>query len=110
MHSLRLASVVFAVSIASAVAAAETPEYERDVAPLLTKYCAGCHNDADREGKFSLETFASLQEGTPDGPALLSGDAASSKLIQVLTGATEPSMPPEGEPRPTDDEIAILKA
>ena len=86
------------------------PDYDRDVAPLLTKYCAGCHNDADREGKFSLETFASLQEGTPDGPALLSGDAASSKLIQVLTGAAEPSMPPEGESRPTDDEIAILKA
>lgn len=86
------------------------PDYTRDVAPLLTKYCAGCHNDGDLEGEFSLESFASLQKGTPDGPALLAGDAASSKLIRVLTGEAEPLMPPEDEPRPTDEEIALLKA
>lgn len=106
-----LLAIVLAVIAASTTClAAETPDFDRDVAPLLTKYCAGCHNDADREGKFSLESFASLQKGTPDGPALLAGDAASSRMIQVLTGAAEPSMPPDGEPRPTDDEIAVLKA
>jgi WD40 repeat protein len=98
------------VSCGVADAAAATPDYERDVAPLLTRYCAGCHNDADREGEVSLESFASIQAGTPSGPAFLPGDAENSRVIQVLTGAAEPSMPPEGEPRPTGDEVALLKA
>ncbi|MFO1096122.1 MAG: WD40 repeat domain-containing protein [Planctomycetaceae bacterium] len=31
-------------------------------------------------------------------------------MIQVLIGAADPSMPPEGEPRPIDEEIALLKS
>lgn len=94
----------------SSAIASDVPDFERDVAPLLTKYCAGCHNDTDREGELSLESFASLQLGTPDGPALLPGDAANSRIILALTGAVEPAMPPEGEPRPSDEELALLKA
>lgn len=86
------------------------PDYAANVAPIFTKYCAGCHNDSDREGEFSLESYASLQQGTPHGPALLPGDAANSRLIRSVTGAAEPSMPPEGEPRPNDEEITTLKA
>ncbi|MFG0333218.1 MAG: c-type cytochrome domain-containing protein, partial [Maioricimonas sp. JB049] len=92
-------------------AAEETaPEYGNDVAPLLQKYCAGCHNDGDREGDFSVESYASLQKGTDDGPAVLPGDAKNSRLIRLLTGAAEPLMPPEDEPRPSEAEIAILTA
>ena len=94
----------------AADAADAPPDYDQDIAPVLTKYCAGCHNDADREGEFSLESFASIQLGTQDGPAFLAGDADNSQLIQVLTGVREPAMPPEGEPRPSDDEIALLKS
>ncbi len=83
------------------------PDYTQDVAPILTKYCAGCHNDGDKEGDLSLETFAAIQRGTDDGPALLPGDAAGSRMIRVLTGA-EPAMPPEDEPQPTADEVTVL--
>ncbi|MCA9077830.1 MAG: hypothetical protein KDA93_22575 [Planctomycetaceae bacterium] len=84
-----------------------TPDFTKDVAPILTKYCAGCHNDDDREGGLSLESFASLQLGTDDGPALLPGDATGSRIIRVLSGE-EPLMPPEDEPRPSEAELAIL--
>ncbi|QDU40998.1 translocation protein TolB [Maioricimonas rarisocia] len=86
------------------------PDYQTDVAPILKKYCAGCHNDGDREGDFSLESYASLQKGTDDGPAFLPGDAENSRLIRLLTGAAEPLMPPEDEPRPSEQEVATLKA
>ncbi|MDR3621392.1 MAG: hypothetical protein P4L85_18725 [Paludisphaera borealis] len=85
-------------------------DYASQVAPILQKYCAGCHNDEEREGEFSLESFASLQKGTEHGPAFKAGDAASSRMIRVLTGATKPMMPPKGEPKPGDPEIATLKA
>ena len=49
------------------------PDYGGQIAPIFTKYCSGCHNDEDREGKFSLESFGSLQKGTEKGPAFLRG-------------------------------------
>ncbi len=88
----------------------DVPDYAASVAPIFQKYCAGCHNDGDREGDFSLESYASLQKGTADGPALLAGDSANSRIVRLMTGEAEPAMPPEGEPRPTEQEIARIKA
>ena len=87
----------------------QTPDYTRDVAPLLTKYCAGCHNDTEREGEFSLQSYESLRKGTGDGPAVLAGNADSSRLIRVLTGG-EPAMPPEGEETLNDEQISWFVA
>jgi WD40 repeat protein len=104
-----LAAVVLFPLVAAGADEA-TPDYSTQIAPLLTKYCAGCHNDDDKEGDFSLASFASLQKGTPGGPALLPGDAPNSRMVRVLMPGADPSMPPEGEPRPSDEEIALLKA
>ena len=90
---------------------ARRPIIAAQVAPIFTKYCAGCHNDEDREGKFSLETFASLQKGTEKGPAILPGDAKGSLMIRVLDRRRRSrSMPPKGEPRPEAGEIALIEA
>lgn len=86
------------------------PDYAASVAPVLKKYCAGCHNDEDREGKFSLESYAALQRGTAHGPAVLPGDAKGSRMIRLLTGAAKPLMPPKDEPRPGPQEVALLEA
>src|SRR5262245_27529685 len=95
--------------VAGSLAADEpTPDYASRVAPLFTKYCAGCHNPKDHEGKLSLESFADLQKGGEHGAAVIPGQADSSRLIRVLTGKAEPKMPPEGEKAPTAEEIALL--
>jgi hypothetical protein len=86
------------------------PDYATHVAPVFKKYCAGCHNDEDREGKFSVESYASLQRGTAHGPALLPGDAKGSRIVRLLTGAGKPAMPPKDEPRPGADEIALIES
>lgn len=91
-------------------AAEPAPNYEQHVAPILKKYCVGCHNATDLEGEFSLESFADLQKGGPRGPALLAGDSKSSRLIRMLTGQAKPAMPPKDEPGPKPEEILILKA
>lgn len=102
--------LLMAVCCGPALFAAEPNiDYSEQIAPLLTKYCGGCHNDDDSEGDFSLETYAGLQRGTAEGPVLLAGDAENSKFIRLITGRTAPLMPPEDEPRPSDDEIALLK-
>ncbi len=43
---------------------APAPDYAAQVAPIFTKYCAGCHNDEEREGEFSLETYPALLKGS----------------------------------------------
>lgn len=36
-------------------AVAAVPDFQRDVQPVLDRYCIGCHNTRDREGRLSLE-------------------------------------------------------
>ncbi len=83
--------------------------YERDIAPILRTYCAGCHNDADREGEFSVETFASLNKGGDKGVTLKPGDPESSLLVKLIEGRSKPSMPPKDEPRVPAAELALLR-
>lgn len=88
---------------------AAEPSFVRDVQPLLRKYCGGCHNEADKEGDFSVASFDALLKGTPDGAVIEVGKASSSRLLKLLEGTEEPKMPPEEEAQPTAAEIAILE-
>ena len=60
----QLIALTFCLFLAPGVSVADDiPDYSKQVAPILKKYCAGCHNDEDQEGKLSLESFAALQRG-----------------------------------------------
>ena len=93
-----------------AACAAEPPDYTKDIAPLLTKYCGGCHNDTDREGKLSLASYDALLKGGAKGGIVTPGQADLSRMIRMLAGLAEPKMPPEGEEVPKPAEIDLLKA
>jgi WD40 repeat protein len=110
MRRLLVLTVVLAAALPQRSEGGSAPDYETQVAPIFKAYCAGCHNDEDREGKFSLESFASLQKGTEHGPALLPGDSAGSLMIRLVSGGGKPKMPPKGETRPREDEIALVRA
>ena len=60
-------SACVAVCLVSQAIAVDSPDFTKDVAPILTKYCTGCHNDTDREGKLSLESYGSLLKGGAKG-------------------------------------------
>ncbi len=110
---MRLAIVlaVGLLGVCGSLLAVETDlDYERDVAPILKKYCAGCHNPDDHEGKLSVESFDDLQKGGEHGAVVLAGDPATSRMIRFVSGTTEPKMPPQDEPQLTTEQVAILKA
>ena len=102
--------VVLLVVCGSLIAAEKAPDYEQAVAPILQKYCAGCHNPDDHEGKFSVESFDDIQKGGEHGAAVLAGDPGTSRMIRMVTGATKPKMPPEDKPQLSAEQIAVLKA
>jgi len=108
LYSIAIAFVTFA-SEAKADDAA-TPDYVKDVAPILNKYCTACHSADEPEGKLSLESFVDLQKGGEHGASVVPGQATSSRMIRVLTGEAEPQMPPKDNEAPSDAEIATLIA
>lgn len=97
---------------AEEVLAAEQPavDFGRDVRPVLTRYCAGCHQGDEREGQLSVETVDDLLRGGEHGAALVPGKSDQSRLWQMVSGTLEPRMPPEDQPRPTPAELAMLRA
>ncbi len=105
------AVVVIAVTAVTTQAAnPPAPDYSKDIAPILKKYCQGCHNDGDREGKLSVESFAGLAKGGKHGPSVQAGDLKSSRLYLMITGQAKPVMPPEGEEKLKPEQIELIKA
>lgn len=104
---------VFALVVYSpAVIAADQAklDYVDQVQPILTKHCVGCHNPEDFEGELSLASFADLNKGLVDGPAILPGQPKSSRLFRVIAGLAEPKMPPDDLEGPSKTEIAVIES
>lgn len=104
-----LLAIVLSATTTSLRAAEPTIDYVKQVQPILRKYCVGCHDDAVKEGKLSLETYDAAMKGGSRGGAVTAGHPDQSRLIRTLTGKTEPKMPPDGEAAPTPDEIKLLE-
>src|SRR5262245_6956905 len=102
-------STVLAIAWVSRSGAADSPDFTRDVVPVLTKYCTGCHNDTDREGKLSLQSYEAILKGGAKGGVVTPEQPELSRIVRVLTGAAKPAMPPEGEEAPKPAEIDVLK-
>ena len=98
------------LSLIALPAFGETIDFHKDVASILREYCAGCHNDIDLEGEFSVETFKTLMKGGESGAAIQPGKADGSLLIKAVTKKVKPYMPPRKEPQLTTQHIATLTA
>lgn len=102
-------STVWRIGFASAslllvhcVARAKEPltalDYQRDVQPLLEKYCFDCHGGGVSEGDLELDQFADLASAI-EQPQL---------WWNVLKNVRSSVMPPASEARPTADELATI--
>jgi WD40 repeat protein len=113
MNVIILRNTIFILSssffLSAFSAAAEDVDYERQVAPLLKTYCAGCHNDTDKEGDLSLLSLNALRTGTPDGAVVIATKPEDSKLFKVISGTSEPQMPPKDEPQLKPEQIAVIR-
>jgi len=87
---------------------ADELDYQRDIEPLMIKYCGNCHRGNEKEGDFSFQTFDRLMAGNQEGKVIVAGKSHESKLIQLIRGELEPRMPPEEEPQPSKEEIERL--
>lgn len=90
---------------AAVVAVAQTPDFQRDVRPLLAKRCIACHgpDEHGRQAGLRLDTF----EGATKTKVIVPGDSSKSRLVARITHDARP-MPPTG-PRLTGTEVETLK-
>lgn len=88
---------------------ADEVDFNADVAPILMKYCNGCHDEVEANGEIVLTTFENLMTGGQSGDVIKAKDAQNSYLIQLIEGRSEPIMPPEGSKGPGQEEIAVIR-
>jgi len=85
-------------------------KFSRDVAPILQRYCTGCHGTQQQKLGLRLDRREDAIRGSETGPVIIVGNSANSRLIQIVSGVLEDeAMPPEGD-RLTDKEVGILRA
>ena len=77
MHTNTLLLVFLA---SPALARGDESLLERDVLPILTKNCLGCHGGLRQKGKLDLRTVPAMLKGGKSGPAVKAGDLKGSEL------------------------------
>ena len=80
-------------------------EFERRVAPLLSKHCLECHDASTHQGGLVLSHKGLAANGGESGAALIAGKSAESLLWQSV----ESDEMPHDRPPLKADEKAILK-
>ncbi len=91
-------------------APARTVEYARDIQPILTARCYGCHGPKRHKAGLRLDSPHWIRKGGGGGAVIVPGDSANSILIARVSGAEgESRMPPRGEPLDAK-QIALLRA
>jgi hypothetical protein len=112
MRSVITGVLALGLVLAGRPALAEEPriDYLRDVKPILTARCYACHGALKQKGKLRLDTAALMREGGAQGPAIVVGKSAESRLIDRVSRTDERRMPPEAEGEALSaKEITVLK-
>lgn len=85
--------------------------FKEQVAPILVRKCAGCHNPKKASGGLDMTTFALLRKGgKAAGDTIIApGDPDGSHLIELIRPDGEPRMPYK-QPALSQDEIRALES
>ena len=81
--------IVAALCVVRPIEGAEI-DFDRDIAPLLTRRCLHCHAGEVAEGKLDLSRKAAALAGGESGVALKPGDVASSLIWRRVAAGEMP--------------------
>lgn len=81
--------------------------FPSEVAPLLKQKCMGCHGSAQAMAALNMSTSEALMKGGQNGPSVIPGNAAESRLYKRIAGLEQPAMPLGG--KLSEREIQIIK-
>jgi len=91
--------------MSGSVCAADESLLERDVLPILTKNCLGCHGGLVKEGSLDLRTLPSMLKGGDSGTAIESGHSEKSELWKRIASDEMPAGDDREKLSPEDKEL-----
>jgi WD40 repeat protein/mono/diheme cytochrome c family protein len=99
------------VPAASSEAAVESKvSFVRDVAPILRRQCAGCHQAAKAQGQYRLDRHAELLlAGESGAEAVVPGKPEASYLIDQITPVDGQALMPKGAPPLSDSQRELIR-
>lgn len=104
-----LFSVFALVALAIPSARGQTPDFEKEIAPLISGRCLECHSNQERAGGLELQSFAGLQQGGDSGLAIDKA-ALDTSLLLAHVAAGEMPPPRQGKSRKLPDaEIELFR-
>jgi formate dehydrogenase gamma subunit len=86
---------------AASSGAPSSPTWDSAIGPLFAAKCNACHI-ATISGGLNLGTYADAMKGATDGPVIVPGDSAGSKLIVIQSAGNHPG-------QLSADELAIVR-
>src|SRR5436305_10950636 len=105
--------LILLLSFASGALAQSPPRqinFKDDIYPLLDRRCFECHQGKDAEAGFRLDLREEVLGQTNGQPLAIPGDSARSEIIKRVTATDKTRMPPKGNKRLSESEIALLRA
>ena len=79
------------------LSADEKIDYLKQIKPILSANCYGCHSSLKQEGELRLETRALMLKGGSSGKVMVAGKADESLLVKRITAEEHDRMPPPEE-------------
>src|SRR5262245_23563837 len=116
MKVLLLAAAGLTALLAAGPARADDPApdpaavefLESKVRPILADNCYSCHGSEKQRSGLRLDSGDAARKGGDNGPVVVPGDTAQSRLVQAVRQVGELKMPPKGKLK--DAEIDALAA
>ncbi len=84
-----------------------------EILPVLRQNCLACHSAVQAEADLVLETPDAMRKGGSQGPAIVPGKGAESRLLRSAAHQESPAMPPAdnkvGAKSLTPEQLGLLK-
>jgi uncharacterized membrane protein len=79
-------------------AQAGTVSFAHDILPILQSRCVNCHGQERVEKNLNLKTYTDMMQGSENGPVITPGNAADSKLVEMIVNQKMPKRGPKLTP------------
>jgi mono/diheme cytochrome c family protein len=90
-------------------AATRPIDFAKDVQPIFAESCYGCHGPKRQEVGLRFDVKEDALKGSENGPVIVPGKSAGSRVIHAASHLGDLKMPKKGE-RLTAEQVGILRA
>jgi len=90
--------------------AARPVDFAKDIQPVLAQNCYRCHGEQRAEADLRWDMKESALKGSDQGPALIPGKSAESRMIHLVAGLDPKNVMPKKGGRLTAEQVSLLRA